>query len=308
MNRILVTGASGFIGSALVPSLAAAGYRVRAAARRHTIPPPENIERVALPDITRPIDWSPLLEDIDVVVHLAGIAHRTVGSPAEYHQANFAAVADLAIACARRDVKRLIFMSSIGAQAGSAADEVLTEQSVARPVTAYDRAKLAAEDAVRGSGARFVVLRPVLVYGPDAKANVALLMRLAALPVPLPFGAFHNRRSLLALDNLISAVKFCIESPAVLGETFIVSDPEPIRLAEIFAVVQAAMRRRRNLVAVPPAIVKTWLTVAGRPLLWDRIGRDLVASSQKLRDKGWTPVMTTQEGLAAMVRVTHRPD
>lgn len=307
MNRILVTGASGFIGSALVPSLGAAGYRVRAAARRHTIPPSDNIELVALPDITKPVDWSPLLEDIDVVVHLAGIAHRTVGSPEEYDQANFAAVAGLAAACEQRDVKRLIFMSSIGAQAGSAADEVLTEQSVARPVTAYDRAKLAAENAVKNSGVRYVILRPVLVYGPHAKANVALLLRLAAFPVPLPFGAFRNRRSLLALDNLISAVKFCIESAAVHDETFIVSDPEPITLAEIFAVLRNAMRRRRNLFAVPPSIIKALLTIAGRPLLWDRIGRDLVASSQKLRDRGWTPVMTTSEGLAAMVRVTHRP-
>lgn len=300
-DRILVTGASGFVGSALVPALAASGYRVRAAARKPVIQPSEMIECVSLPDIARPIDWSPLLADIDVVVHLAGIAHRKAGDSVDYDQANRGAVADLAAACVKHNVKRLIFMSSIGAQAGSAADDELTEESIARPVTAYDRAKLAAEEAVAASGARYVNLRPVIVYGKNPKANIAILMRLAALRMPLPFGAFRNRRSLLALDNLISAVKFCIESPAVLNETFIVSDPEPMTLAEMFAVLRSAKGHRPNLFPVPPVLFASLLGAIGRSLMWDRIGRELVASSQKLQSKGWVPPLTTREGLRAMV-------
>src|SRR4029077_11658461 len=110
------------------------------------------------------------------------------------------------------NIKRLIFMSSIGAQAGSAADHVVTESDEPSPVTAYDRAKLAAEEEIKRSGVPFTILRPVIVYGPGAKANIALMMRIAALPVPLPFGAFRNRRSLVAIDNLSQAVLFCLAS------------------------------------------------------------------------------------------------
>ena len=95
-------------------------------------------------------------------------------------------------------IKRLIFMSSIGAQAGSAADHVVTETDEPCPISAYDRAKLAAEEEIRRSGAAFTILRSVIVYGPGAKANMALIMRIAALPLPLPFGAFGNQRSLLS--------------------------------------------------------------------------------------------------------------
>jgi nucleoside-diphosphate-sugar epimerase len=305
--RILVTGSSGFIGSALVSALAAAGHNVRAASRKSDKAATEkNIEWVELPDLEREVNWEPLVNGMDIVVHLAAIAHRSHADSDDYTQANRVATASLAEACRRNMIKRLIFMSSIGAQAGSAADHVVTEVDEPCPVTAYDRAKLAAEDEIRRSGVPFTILRPVIVYGPGAKANIALIMRIAALPLPLPFGAFRNQRSLLAIDNLVQAVMFCLDSPATLNQTFIVSDPEPITLAEMFATLRDAVGRSPGLIPIPPVAVRAMVIATGRQALWDRIGRELVVSSGKLQKAGWSPPIETKAGLRAMVKIAGR--
>jgi nucleoside-diphosphate-sugar epimerase len=305
--RILVTGSSGFIGSALVSALAAAGHSVRAASRKPDKTVTEkNIEWVELPNLERKVNWEPLIAGIDIVVHLAAIAHRGHAESDDYTQANRVATASLADACRRSMIKRLIFMSSIGAQAGSAADHVVTEVDEPCPVTAYDRAKLAAEEEIRRSGVPFTILRPVIVYGPGAKANIALIMRIAALPLPLPFGAFRNQRSLLAIDNLVQAVMFCLDSPSTLNQTFIVSDPAPITLAEMFTTLRDAAGRSPGLIPIPPFAVRAMVIATGRQALWDRIGRELVVSSGKLQKAGWSPPIETKAGLRAMVKIAGR--
>jgi nucleoside-diphosphate-sugar epimerase len=300
--RTLVTGASGFIGRAAVSALAATGHSVRAASRKpNRTPSQANIEWMELPDLEKDVDWSPLIAGIDIVVHLAAIAHRGEAGAGDYLRVNHAATAELAKCCRRHAVKRLIFMSSIAAQTGSAADHVVTENDEPRPVTGYDRAKLAAEEDIRRSGVPFTILRPVTVYGPGAKANIALLMRIAALPLPLPFGAFRNRRSLVAIENLVRAILLCLDSPQTLSETFIVSDPEPITLADMFAALREGAGRSPMLVPIPPMAIRALLNAADRPELWDRIGRELIANSAKLQGAGWSPLIETTAGLRAMV-------
>jgi nucleoside-diphosphate-sugar epimerase len=287
--------------------LAAAGHSVRAASRKpDKTATAKNIDWVALPDLEREVNWEPLIAGMDIVVHLAAIAHRSHAESDDYTQANRVATASLAEACRRSMIKRLIFMSSIGAQAGSAADHVVTEADEPCPVTAYDRAKLAAEEEIRRSGVPFTILRPVIVYGPGAKANIALIMRIAALPLPLPFGAFRNQRSLLAIDNLVQAVMFCLDSPATLDQTFIVSDPEPITLAEMFTTLRDAVGRSPGLIPIPPFAVRAMVIATGRQALWDRIGRELVVSSGKLQKAGWSPPVQTKAGLRAMVKIAGR--
>ncbi|MBR0688851.1 NAD-dependent epimerase/dehydratase family protein [Bradyrhizobium manausense] len=305
--RILVTGASGFIGSAVTNALANDGHLVRAASRKPTdLSNAPGSEWAELPDLEREMDWTPLLDGIDVVIHLAAIAHRTHIDSGQYTRANRVATTHLVQACAQRGIKRIIFMSSIGAQAGSAADHVVTEKDEPWPITAYDRAKLAAEEEVRHSGVPFTILRPVIVYGPGAKANIAMMMKIAALPLPLPFGAFTNRRSLLSIDNLVQAVTFCLENPDTINRTFIVCDPEPITLAEMIGTMREASGRTRNLVPIPPAAVRALVFAAGRRGLWDRIGRELVASSADLQSVGWSPRVQTKDGLRAMVQASQR--
>jgi UDP-glucose 4-epimerase len=301
--RILVTGSSGFIGSAVSSALAAAGHSVRAASRRpNNASNQDRIEWVELTNLEDEVDWEPLLAGIDIVVHLAAIAHRSHADSGDYARANRVATASLAQACRRHMIKRLIFMSSIGAQAGSAADHVVTEIDEPRPITAYDRAKLAAEEEIRCSGVPFTILRPVIVYGPGAKANVALIMRIASLPLPLPFGAFKNRRSLLAIDNLIQAIILCLDGPATVNETFIVCDREPITLVEMLSTLREAAGRSPGLVPIPPIVVRAMILIAGHRPLWDRIGRELVASSAKLQKAGWSPQIETSAGLRELVK------
>jgi nucleoside-diphosphate-sugar epimerase len=312
--RILVTGSSGFIGSTLVSALVAAGHDVRAASRRpDKTANQDHVEWVELPNLENEVDWEPLLSGIDIVVHLAAIAHRSQAQGIEYARANRHATAGLAHACRRHMIKRLVFISSIGAQAGSAAYHVVTEADEPKPTTAYDRAKLAAEEEIRRSGVPFTILRPVIVYGPGAKANIALIMRIAALPLPLPFGAFRNQRSLLAIDNLVQAIVVSLASPETLNQIFIVCDQEPITLADMLATLREAAGRPPRLIPVPPLAVRAMLIVAGRHALWDRIGRELVASSANLQKASWLPQVETKAGLRAMVRATldapiHRSD
>ncbi|WP_426419390.1 NAD-dependent epimerase/dehydratase family protein [Bradyrhizobium genosp. A] len=299
--RILVTGSSGFIGEAVCSALSSAGHHVRAASRKPGRAG-NNLEWVKLPDLETQVDWHPLLEGIDIVVHLAAIAHRSRVDSGNYTRANRVATKGLAEACQHHAVKRLIFMSSIGAQAGSAADGLVTENDKACcPVTAYDRAKLEAEEEIKRSGVPFTILRPVIVYGPGAKANIALIVRIAALPIPLPFGAFRNRRSLLSIKNLSEAVLFCLSGSATLNQTFIVSDPEPITIAEIFATLREGMGRSPGLISIPPQVLKAMVFATGRRSLWDRIGRELVASSASLQKAGWSPQVETKAGLRAIV-------
>jgi nucleoside-diphosphate-sugar epimerase len=301
--RILVTGSSGFIGSAVSSALTAAGHRVRAASRiPNMITEHDNLERVTLPNLENDFDWDSLVSGMDIVVHLAAIAHRSFANDLDYERANHIATANLVHACHRQRIQRIVFTSSIGVQTGSAADHVVTEIDEPRPVTAYDRTKLAAEGEIRHSGVPFTILRPVIVYGPGVKANIAMMVRIAALPLPLPFGAFKNRRSLLSIDNLIEAIVFCLNDPATINETFIVSDREPITLAEMFATLREAAGQSPRLVSIPPAVIKAILVVLGRKPLWDRIGRELVANSGKLQKAGWSPKIETRAGLRAMLK------
>jgi nucleoside-diphosphate-sugar epimerase len=195
--KVLVTGATGFVGRAVVATLAADGDEVHAAVRRAPSPPLQPGVAVARHgDLAGPIDWAPLLAGIDCVVHLAGIAHAGPGIAEErYDQVNHRAIGSLAAAVRAAGIARIVFVSSIRAQTGPTADHLVTEADEPRPTDPYGRSKLAAERAIQRSGVPFTILRPVLIYGAGVKGNLRALMRLAALPVPLPFGALAARRS-----------------------------------------------------------------------------------------------------------------
>lgn len=303
--RVLVTGASGFVGRALTQSLSRAGYHVRAAARdRSKVPAAEFVEAVQMPDLSRPLNWRPLLTDVDAVVHLAGLAHVSRKIPqAQYDRINRLATKELALqASLMPNIRRLVFVSSIRAQTGPAAEHVLTEDDPPQPTDAYGRSKLAAEAFVRGYGVPYTILRPVVIYGKGARANVAQLARLAALPVPLPFGAFRKKRSLLALENMLSAIQFVLEHPATAGQTYLVADPLPVSLAEMIATLREARGRSPKLVSVPEKLVGASLRGIGKASAWERIGSSLVADISKLRDAGWRPPTDTRHALARMAR------
>ena len=304
MTRILVTGASGFIGRALVDELANAGHVVRAAMRQPADVFPRSVEVVAVADLTRPVEWRPLLRDVQTVVHLAGIAHAASQIAEQaYDRVNRLATAELATAAKSYGIGHLIFMSSIRAQSGPASSEPLRESDSPRPTDAYGRSKLAAEEAVRGAGVPFTILRPVLIYGSGVKGNLARLMELARKPWPLPLGLCRNRRSLLARRSLIDAIHLVLASPGAKGQTYIVADRAPLTLAEIVAALRAGEGRRAGLLPVPPAVIGFAAKAAGREEEWQRLGGTLVADPGKLVQAGWKPA-DTRLGLAELVRAT----
>jgi nucleoside-diphosphate-sugar epimerase len=306
--RVLVTGASGFIGRPLCNTLAASGYTVRAALReRRAAGLVPSVEIVQLPDLAGSVDWSPLIAGIDAVVHLAAIAHAGREVPdAAYDQVNHRATAAFARAAAAANVRRFVFVSSIGAQSAATADHPLTEAEEARPAKVYGHAKLAAEDAVRASGVRHTILRPMLVYGPDPKGNIARLKWLADLPLPLPFASLTAPRSLLALDNLVEAIRFALEDERAANETFIVADAETISVAEIIAILRDASGRRPALVPVPPGLMSFACGLIGRREQWDQLAGSLVAPPAKLMAAGWRPVTDPRAAFAAMATPPRR--
>jgi UDP-glucose 4-epimerase len=302
VSNVLVTGASGFIGSAVVAALARDGHKVRAAVRRAQLSFPAGVEVAQHPDLSEPFDWRPLLAGIDQVVHLAGIAHSRGIDPARHDRVNRAATARLA-AAAQAGVGHFVFVSSIRAQCGPAADHALTERDPPAPIDAYGASKLAAEEAVRASGVPFTILRPVALYGAGVKGYFALLARAAVSPLPLPVKDFSNRRSLLGIDNFISALTFVLSTPATIGETYVVADPGiPPRLADVIAAMRKARRRFMFILPMSTDYVQFPLRLFGRGDMWDRIGGNLRIDAGKLIAAGWRPAHDTLSGVAAMAQ------
>jgi UDP-glucose 4-epimerase len=307
MDRVLVTGASGFIGRPLVNALAAQGCPVRAAGR--AVEPSEAAaDYVQVADLSGPVDWARALDGVGSVVHAAGIAHAGAGRhpAALYHAVNAQATGRLAQQAARAGVTRFVFLSSIRAQTGPASARTLTEDDAPGPSDDYGRSKLTAEAAIRESGVPHTILRPVVVYGPGAVSNIAALVKLCTLPLPLPLAAIANRRSLLSVDNLIAAIRFALVSPAAVNETFVVADPGPLTLAEMVAAIRGGAGRRPALFSLPPSLIAAPLRWLGRGDLWQRFGEELAVDPAKLLRAGWQPVTDTRTGLAALARNASR--
>jgi UDP-glucose 4-epimerase len=307
-GTVLVTGASGFIGRSLVAALAHEGYAVRAAARDpQSVPLHDGVTPVALPDLARPVDWAGLLAGVNHVVHLAGLAHAPgVLADDVYRRINALAAGELAEAAARAKVQRLIFVSSVRAQAGLSADHAITETDVPEPTDAYGRSKLEAERLIETSGAAFTILRPAVVYGPGAKGNIASLATLAKTPMPLPFANLDNRRSLLAIENFIAAVSLVLGAERAVNETFLVADAEPISVANLVGAMREGLGRPPLLVGVPQGAVKRLMRSFCKEAEWERISGSFVVDPSKVMGIGWRPSISTHDGIVAMLRAEAR--
>lgn len=295
--NILVTGASGVVGTATIGALLQAGHSVRAAVRREGLAFPAGVEIVRHRDLTERIDWSPLLNNIEAVVHLAATADMATAE-----KVNHLATAGLARAARIAGVKRFLYVSSIRAQIGLAAGHIVAETDQPVPADAYGRSKLAAELAVRAEGPGFTILRPVAVFGQGMRGNLATLIGLARLPVPLPFGAFTNRRSILSLENMTDVIVFVLTAEHTVGEIYNVADLHPVTIREIFCAVRHGLGRKPMLFPIPRALVRSLAFALGRKNLWDRLGEELIVSPGKLLRAGWQPATATATALARVAQ------
>ncbi|NIX75615.1 NAD-dependent epimerase/dehydratase family protein [Microvirga terricola] len=299
---IALTGATGFIGRYLLAELPKRGYRVRVLLRRPS-EVPEGASSAVIGDIASPQNMSAALRDVDAVIHSAGLAHAMSGRPEDdYRAINTQGTIALAQGAERAGVKRFVFLSSIRAQSGPTAAGVLTEESEARPTDPYGRSKLEAEQGLSALSIDWAALRPVLVYGPGVKGNMAALLNLAQSPWPLPLGGLHSRRSLLSLDNLTAAVDTVLKAQGPLRRPFIVADPEPVTVAEIVAALRLGLGRNPGLVPVPALFLKGAAALAGRGEAYERLAGSLVASPDALKKLGWEPVTSTRDALAQLAR------
>ncbi len=305
-RRVLVTGATGFVGRPLCRLLAEHGLPLRAALRS---PAAGSLTPAAQSVVTGEIgpesDWSGALEGIDSVVHLAARVHRLrEDQPGACRLVNTLGTLRLAEQAVRAGVRRFVFLSSVKAVGESGH---LTPETPPSPADAYGRSKWEAELGLRDiadrTGLEVVILRPPLVYGPGVRANFLRLLRLVDRGIPLPLASVHNRRSLLFVGNLADAVLACLEHPAAAGRTFCLADGEPLSTPGLIRRLAAALGRPARLIPFPPTLLRLAARVTGRTAVVDRLLGDLTVDDAPLRETlSWVPPFTVDEGISRTAR------
>lgn len=303
--RVLLTGATGFVGRHTVPLLVARGHHVRAALRSAKEGP---WEPAVVGDIGPDTDWTAALDGVDAVIHMAARVHvmrdKAADPLAEFRRVNTAGTVRLAEQAAAAGVKRFVFLSSIKAMVDESRPTPLEVATPPDPHSPYGISKLEAERALAAISARtgmeVAVIRPPLVYGPGAAGNMRALVKLVATGLPLPLGGIHNRRSLIYVGNLADAVVTVLEHPDAAGGTFLVQDGEPVSTADLVRAIAAAMGRPARLVPVPRGLMALGAALTGTRAVFDRLAGTLTVDDGPIRERlGWRPPHDLASGLRA---------
>mgnify|MGYP001566702180 CR=1 FL=1 len=309
-EKVLVTGASGFIGCSLCAFLKEKGYFIRGAVRNNVRDVSGVDEYIQVGDINKRTDWQQALTGVDTVVHLAARVHvmnDPVADPLKaFCKVNVLGTERLARMAANAGVKRFIFISSVKVN-GEGALRPYTEKDIPAPQDSYGISKREAEDALAcvtaETGLEVVILRLPLVYGPGVKANFKNLIKIAGAGLPLPFKGINNQRSFLYIGNLVDAITTCITHPLAAGETFMVSDGQDISTPELIKMIATAMKKKAVLFSLHSGILKALCKIVGKTEELEKLTGSLLVDSSKIRDLlGWKPPWTLEEGIREMVR------
>jgi nucleoside-diphosphate-sugar epimerase len=309
--KVLLTGASGFVGYAMLQAMTLRGSKVRpvyrniAAANGYP-------DAVIVPEIDGAVDWYHSLQGIDVVIHAAARAHvmyeEAVDPLSEYRRVNVQGTLNLALQAAAAGVRRFVFISSIKVNGEETVPgHPFTPHDAPAPEDAYGVSKAEAEAGLRSiakkTGMEVTIVRPPLIYGLGVKGNMASLIRWVRRGVPLPLGGInHNRRSLVGLDNLVDLILVCVDHPKAANQTFLVSDGEDLSTTELLRRIGKVVPKRVRLLSIAPGIIAFVAMILGKKAVSQRLLGSLQVDIHKTCDLlNWTPPVTVDEGLRRAV-------
>ncbi|MBV5338546.1 MAG: SDR family oxidoreductase [Deltaproteobacteria bacterium] len=305
---ILLTGATGFVGSALNKRLLQDNVSVRAAVRSEISELPKGVDLVQIEDLNPDIDWREALSEVDAIVHLAArvhVMHDVVADPlAEFRRVNVEGTLNMAQQAALAGVRRFVYVSSVKVNGESTVlGKPFSPDDQPDPQDHYGISKYEAERCLldlvsEKTGMEVVIIRPPLVYGSGVKANFASMMSWLDRGVPLPLGSVHNQRSLVALDNLVDLIVTCLDHPKAVNQTFLVSDGEDLSTTELLQRMGRALGKPARLIPVPVWVMQYAANLLGKGAVAQRLFGSLQVDSSKARDLlGWKPVVTVDEAL-----------
>ena len=304
--KVLVTGASGFVGSALCAHLVTEGHVVIGTVRNVPGKPLPGVEYQIISDVSIGANWREVLTDINVVVHCAARVHvmkeASVDPLAAFREVNVKGTACLAEQAVDRGAKRFIYISSIKVNGETTGGHPFKADDTPAPEDPYGISKWEAEQVLREiaekTGLEVVIIRPPLVYGPGVRANFLRLMQGIMSGVPLPLGAIDNRRSLVALDNLVDLIEDCLNNPQAINQTFLVSDGDDLSTKALFQRTAVALGRPVRLIPVPVSLLWAMARLFGKSDFAQRLCGSLQVDISKTRDRlSWSPPISVDEAL-----------
>ena len=310
VKKVFLTGSSGFVGRAACRQVVRQGFAATGALRKHT-GQPADVEPVIVGEITGGTNWGDALNRVDVVVHLAArvhVMHETAADPLKaFRTVNVEGTLNLAKLAKVAGVKRFLFLSSIGVNGSQTSlEKPFSEKDIPQPHNSYALSKWEAEQGLmriaEETGLEVVIIRSPLVYGFGAPGNFASLMRAVQRGWPLPLGAVHNQRSLVALDNLVDFIVTCITHPKAANQTFLVSDGKDLSTTELVRGMAQTAGVPARLLPVPVWALQAGASLFGKGDVVQRLCGNLQVDISKSRELlGWSPPISVDEGLRRAV-------
>lgn len=311
MRKIVVTGASGFLGRAVAESLNKRGLIVSVVTRRQIDGLSDTVISHLLNEVGGTVDWLPSITGQDVVIHCAGRAHilrESAKDPLSVFRAiNVDLTLKLANEAAAAKVKRFVFISSIGVNGGESIFGPFKETDVERPHSPYAQSKFEAETGLweisKNTGMEIVIIRSPLIYGPSAPGNFGWLVKMVSMGIPLPFKLAENSRSLVSLENIVEFIFICATLPSAANQLFLVSDGHDLSTKDIVLTLSQGLGVPPNLINIPSNFVKFILKIAGLNKVAQSLYGNLqvdIAKSKKILN--WDPPQTVENGFRAAVK------